>query len=74
MFFSLQNYTLENQVGLRGYSMFYNRYFKKNINMVEKEKYLEIIEKDEYKNMVIDEVKIIDGTIVDKISNNVLYN
>ena len=73
-FFALQNQTFENQVGLRGYSIFYKRYFGENITIVDKEKYLEIVEKEEYKNMNINEVKIIDNVIVAKISDRVLYD
>ena len=72
-FFALQNQTFENQVGLSGYSVFYKRYFGEDITMVDKNKYFEIVEKDEYKDMNINEVKIIDDVIVYKISDNILY-
>ena len=72
-FLALQYETFENHVGLGGYSNFYKRYFGENITMVDKNKYLEIVEKDAYKDMEIGDIKIIDNVIVAKISDNIIY-
>ena len=73
-FIALQNETFENHVGLKGYSIFYKRYFGEDITMVDKDTYLNIIETDEYKNMKIGDVEIINNVIVAKISDNVIYD
>jgi hypothetical protein len=73
-FIALQSETFENHVGLKGYSIFYKRYFGEDITMVDKDTYLNIIETDEYKNMKIGDVEIINNVIVAKISDNVIYD
>ena len=73
-FIALQNETFENHVGLKGYSIFYKRYFGEDITMVDKDTYLNIIETDEYKNMKIGDIGIINNVIVAKISDNVIYD
>lgn len=61
--------TFSGYLGIRENQDFYRRFLGEIITVVTEEEYREIIKKDEYKEMKTDEVKIIDGVIVVKVSD-----
>jgi len=68
-FVSDQNESYDNFRGLAGIRVFYERYFGKKIDLVDYETYSSILSTNEFKNMKVGSVKIIDNVIVVKTSN-----
>ena len=60
--------TFTGYLGINENEAFYRRFLGETITVVSEEEYRKIIEKEEFKTMKTDEVKIIDGVIVVKVS------
>ena len=60
--------TFTEYLGITENEAFFRRFLGETITVIPEEKYREIIKTEEYKNMKLDEVKIIDGVIVVKVS------
>lgn len=69
-FVSKQNMTFDSYLGIQNTSIFVSRFLKKDINIVDYETYKEILNKDEYRYMKEDSIKIIDNIIVVKLNDN----
>ena len=67
-FVSIQNESYDNFRGLDGIKVFYERYFGKEISLVDREEYDRIMNTSRYKSMKVGNIKIIDGVVVVKNS------
>lgn len=67
-FVSKQNGTYDNFRGLEGIRIFYDRYFGKKIELVDRAEYDRILKTSRYKSMKVGTVKIIDNVVVVKNS------
>ena len=65
--------TYDNYFGILETEIFFDHYFGERIVMVDYDTYKEIANTEEYKNMKLGEVKIINSTIVCKISEDLAF-
>ena len=71
-FDNLEYETYDNFLGLNGIAIFYKRFHGIDIELVDEDTYHYIINTNEYKEMELNEIKIINNIIVVKVSNNTL--
>ena len=65
--------TYDNYLGIQETGIFISRFFGKDVYFIELDDYHEIAKTEEFKNMKVGEIKIINSTIVYKNSDNIAY-
>lgn len=68
-FVSREDFTFDAYLGVELYEELYKRFLNEDIDIVDYDKYREIAQTEEYKNMKIGSIKIINGVITVKISD-----